>query len=187
MKPETLSRYVLRITLVLLTISVAVAGLLALVNRITAPVIAQATAAKTQAAIEKVLPGGYTRQITEFPDQTGLVSKVYEGEQGYALEVTPMGFDNTVTMMVGVDQEGNVLGIDIISHSESAGLGAVAASAHSAGVNFRQQFVGTSGSVAVCKDGGQIDAITGATVTSRAVCQGVNAALACVAELGGLS
>ncbi len=187
MKPESLSRYVLRITLVLLTISVVVAGLLALVNRITAPVIARATEAKTQSAIEKVLPGGYTQEITDYPDQTGLVSKVYQGDGGYALEVTPMGFDNTVTMMVGISPEGEVLGISVISHSESAGLGAVAASANSAGERFRQQFVGAAGSVAVSKDGGQIDAITGATVTSRAICQGVNAALECVAELGGLS
>ena len=44
--------------------------------------------------------------------------------------------------------------------------------------------MGQSGSVSVTKDGGQIDAITGATITSRAICDGVNAALACVANLG---
>ena len=87
-------------------------------------------------------------------------------------------------MMVGVDNEGNVLGISIVSHTETAGLGAVAAASTSAGEAFRGQFAGTSGSVAVSKDGGALEAITGATITSRAVCAGVNAALACVANLG---
>ena len=45
-------------------------------------------------------------------------------------------------------------------------------------------FVGKSGSVSVTKDGGEIDSITGATITSRAICVGVNAALNCVAGLG---
>jgi electron transport complex protein RnfG len=185
MKQETFIRYILRITLVLLAIAVVVAGLLALVNRVTAPVIAKATEAKTKEAIEQVLPGGYTEQITDFPDGTGLVSKVYRGENGYAIEVNPIGFDNTISMMVGVDPEGTVLGISIISHSESAGLGAVAAGKNAAGESFRQQFVGVSGEIAVGKDGGEIDAITNATVTSRAICEGVNAAVACAAELGG--
>ena len=87
-------------------------------------------------------------------------------------------------MMVGVDFDGNVLGISIIKHTETAGLGAVAAATTSAGEAFRGDFVGQSGSVAVTKDGGQIEAITGATITSRAVCAGVNAALDCVAGMG---
>ena len=86
--------------------------------------------------------------------------------------------------MVGVDFEGKVLGISIVSHTETAGLGAVAAAKNSAGETFRGYFVGKSGSVKVDKDGGEIGAITGATITSRAVCEGVNAALACAANLG---
>ena len=82
-------------------------------------------------------------------------------------------------------EKGKVLGIAVVSHTETSGLGAVAAANNSAGQAFRDQFVGASGAVAVTKDGGQIDAITGATVTSRAVCEGVNAALACVAGLEG--
>ena len=88
-------------------------------------------------------------------------------------------------MMVGIDTEGNVLGISLISHTETAGLSAVAAAKTSAGEYFRGQFVGQSGSVGTAKRGtGNLDAITGATITSEAVCVGVNAALACVANLG---
>jgi electron transport complex protein RnfG len=113
-----------------------------------------------------------------------LVSKVYASDSGYAVQVTPGGFDNTITMMVGVDKSGNVLGIDVISHTETAGLGAVSDADTPAGIAFREQFKGASGSVSVTKDGGQMDAITGATITSRAVCAGVNAALECVAQMG---
>ena len=181
---ESIVMYVLRLAGTLFLIAAVVALALAGVNSVTAPVIEELNAQKTQAAIEAVLPGGFDTIIEDYADETGIVSKVYQGANGYALEVGPGGFDNTITMMVGVDNEGNVLGISIVSHTETAGLGAVAAANTSAGEAFRGQFVGTSGSVSVTKDGGTLDAITGATITSRAVCAGVNAALACVAGLG---
>ena len=184
MKTENTVLYVLRLALTLFLITAVVAGALAGVNSITKPIIDAQNEAKTQAAIAAVLPGGFDEELANFDDQGGLVSKVYKGTNGYALEVLPSGFDNTITMMVGVDNEGKVLGISVVSHTETAGLGAVAAATTSAGEAFRGQFVGMSGSVSVSKDGGQVEAITGATITSRAICAGVNAALACVANLG---
>ena len=181
MKTESTVMYVLRLALTLLAITAVVAAALAGVNSITKPAIEKLTAQKTQEAIELVLPGGGEEVAAPAVD---LVSRVYKGENGYAVEVTPGGFDNTITMMVGVDFDGNVLGISIISHTETAGLGAVAAAGTPAGIAFRDQFVGQSGSVSVTKDGGSMDAITGATITSRAVCTGVNAALECVAAMG---
>ena len=184
MKKENTALYILRLALTLFIIAGVVAAALAGVNSITKPVIDRLNAEKTQKAIETVLPGGFDEELTNFDNQGGLVSKVYKGANGYALEVLPSGFDNTITMMVGVDNEGKVLGISIVSHTETAGLGAVAAAQTSAGETFRGQFEGQSGAVAVSKDGGDLDAITGATITSRAICVGVNAALACVAGLG---
>ena len=184
MKTESTALYVVRLAGILLAITAVVAACLAGVNAITKPIIDELNAAKTQQAIETVLPGGYDEEIADYADDTGLVSKVYKGANGYAFEVKPAGFDNTITMMVGIDNEGKVLGISIVSHTETAGLGAVAAAQTSAGEAFRGQFVGTSGSVGVSKDGGALDAITGATITSRAICVGVNAALDCVAGLG---
>nr|MBQ8245391.1 FMN-binding protein [Oscillospiraceae bacterium] len=181
MKTESTAKFVLRLAATLLAITMVVAIALAGVNMITAPAIDALNAQKTQEAIELVLPGG--GEAVDFP-ATDLVSTVYASDSGYAVEVTPGGFDNTITMMVGVDTVGNVLGISVISHTETAGLGAVAAAATPAGENFRNEFVGASGSVAVTKDGGEVDAITGATITSRAVCAGVNAALECVANMG---
>lgn len=185
-KAESNFQYILRLALTLLVITSVVAAALAGVNMLTAPVIARQTAEKTRMAIETVLPGG-GEEMEDLPavdfEGADLVSKVYKGEAGYAVEVTPVGFDNTITMMVGVDEDGKVLGIDIISHTETAGLGAVADAETPAGQSFRDQFAGVSGSAAVTKDGGTMDSITGATITSRAICAGVNAALACVAAL----
>ena len=184
MKTESTALYVVRLAGILLAITAIVALCLAGVNAITAPIIDQLNAEKTQKAIETVLPGGYDEELTGYADETGLVSKVYKGANGYAFEVKPAGFNDTITMMVGINNEGKVLGISVVSHTETAGLGAVAAAATSAGESFRGQFVGQSGSVAVSKDGGTLDAITGATITSRAICAGVNAALACAGNLG---
>ena len=184
MKKESTVKYVLRLTFTLLLITSVVAAALAAVNSITAPIIENLNEQKTQQAIETVLPGGYTETIENFDNQNGLVTKVYKGENGYAMEVRPVGFDGEIVMMVGVDFEGKVLGISMVSHTETAGLGAVAAAKTEAGNTFRGQFVGCDDEVKVSKDGGDIDAITGATITSRAVCVGVSAAVACAASLG---
>ena len=182
MKTESNVMYIVRLAATLLIITAVVAVALAGVNSVTDPAIEKLNVEKTQNAIAKVLPGG-GEEIAVATDIAN-VSKAYKGDNGYAVEVTPSGFDNTITMMAGVDNDGKVLGISIVSHTETAGLGAVSAATTSAGEAFRGQFVGVSGNVAVSKDGGQIDAITGATITSRAVCAGVQAALDFVAEQG---
>ena len=182
MKTESSAAYIARLAITLLLITAVVAAGLACVNAVTAPEIEALNAQKTQTAIEAVLPGG--GEEIAFTDDSGIVSTIYKGQSGYAVEVTPAGFNGTVTMMVGVDNAGKVLGISVVNHTETAGLGAVAATDTAAGNAFRSQFAGLSGSVSVTKDGGQVDALTGATITSRAVCTGVNAALNAVAKLG---
>lgn len=181
MKTESTVHFIARVALTLFLITAVVAAALAGVNALTADRIAAVKAENTRRAIEAVLPGG--GEEIPFTDSTGTVTKVYASNSGYAVEVTPAGFGGAIDMMVGVDREGKVLGIRIISHAETPGLGASAASENAAGENFRAQFVGKEGTLAVTKDGGEIDALTGATVTSRAVTAGVNAALACVAGL----
>ena len=109
---------------------------------------------------------------------------MFASDAGYAVEVAPTGFDGAITMMVGVSRDGKVLDISIISHTETAGLGAVAAADTPDGESFRAQFRGLSGELSVKKDGGTVDQLSGATVTSRGVTRGVSAALKCVASLG---
>ena len=183
MKTKSTPLYILRLAVTLFIIAACVAAALAGVNAITAPRIAEFNAKKTQAAIEAVLPGG-GEKVESFTDATGLVKAVYASETGYAVQVTPAGFGGKIDMMVGIDKNGNIIAIDVISHTETAGLGSVAAESTSKGEEFRGQFAGLSGQLAVEKDGGQIDSITSATITSRAIVTGVNAALECVKNFG---
>ena len=182
MKTKSTTLYILKLTLTLFIITAIVAAALAGVNSVTAPIIEKINHEKTQAAIEAVLPGG-GEALESFPDETGMIRKVYASDTGYAIEVAPSGFAGEIVMMVGII-DGKVSGISIISQTETAGLGAVAAAKTSAGENFRNQFTGLSGELLVSKDGGTIDAITSATITSRAVTNGVNAALKCAESLG---
>ncbi len=182
MKKQGTALYILKLALTLLIITAVVAAALAVVNAVTAPKIARLNEEKTQAAIEKVLPGGGEK--LEIADGNGMVRAVYGSDKGYAVEVASSGFGGEILMMVGIDLQGSVTGLDIISHTETAGLGSVAAEDTAKGEAFRNQFAGTQGDLAVEKDGGQIDSLTSATITSRAVVAGVNAAVECVKNLG---
>ena len=200
MKQESTVKYILRLTFTLLIICAVVAGLLAAVNAITAPIIAEAKAEKTRQAIAAVIP--YTENLEEisFADETGMVSKVYRAVDWnaltssqivtvdmatyYAVEVAPSGFGGTITMMVGISGDGRVLGISIISHAETPGLGAVAAQNTDKGAAFREQFVGLMAGITIGDGENQIDSLSGATISSQAIVDGVNAALACAQKLG---
>lgn len=184
MKTQKSLSYILRLTVTLFLIAAVTAALLGAVDHITAVRIAEQKAQKVQAAISAVLPGqtGQAETVEQFSDETGTVMAVYRLGQGYAVEVKPQGFGGEIDLMVGV-LDGKVAGVRIISHSETSGLGANAAASTSVGENFRGQFVGMSGTLAVAKDGGAVEALTGATITSRAVTSGVNAALACAGAL----
>lgn len=175
--------YVLRLTVILLVITVVVAALLGGVNALTAAPIEKINKQKTANAIMEVLTSdAEAEEITDYVDDTGLVTTLYQvGDDGYVAKIVVGGSQADIEMMVGVAADQTVSGISFISMSETPGLGAIAAQDGVKGEQFRDQFVGLSGTLAVNKDGGEIDSLTGATVTSRAVTTGVNAALACVA------
>ena len=170
-----------QLVVTLLVISAVVALLLGLVNMITAPQIAINTQEKTNAAMAEVLPYDGEYVAVEYDAAANpVVTAMYQaGDAGYVVQVAPSGFSGNLDMMVGVNADGTVAGVSIISHAETSGLGANATKAE-----WREQFKGLSGSVAVTKDGGTIDSITGATITSRAVSDGVNAALNAAASMG---
>ena len=172
--------YILRLTVTLLLICALVAGVLAGVNAITKERIAAEQEQKTLDAIAEVLPGVEGLEEMALTGDTGIVKTVYASGESFAVEVAPVGFDGEVTMMVGITA-GEVTGISVISHTETPGLGAVAAAKNAKGEAFRNQFVGASGELVV---GESIDAISGATITSKAVVSGVNAALEFVENLG---
>lgn len=175
--------YMLRLSVTLLLITALAAGALAAVNNITKDAIAENKLAKTRAALAEVLPGAEDMAVID--NGSGTVKAVYAPSadspvQGWAVEVAPgSGFGGEIRMMVGIDREGKVVGISIITHAETPGLGAVAAARTPAGEAFRDSFLGDSGNLSLS----DIDALSGATITSKAVLDGVNAALAYVADL----
>ena len=194
--------YVLRLALTLLAITAVMAAALAGVNKLTTDRIAEAKQDKLKSAIEEVLPdAGFIQMSENDPARSGadMVKNVYVVYNeppdcsaaggyviGYAVEVIPSGFNGEITMIVGFDLEQKVTGVSVVSHTETAGLGAVAGANNAKGQAFREQFAGQSGKLAVKQDGGSIDAITGATITSRAVVEGINEAAKCIEWFTGL-
>lgn len=169
--------YILRLTLTLFFISAIVAGLLALVNFVTADTIAEKTAEKAESAMRQVLEAERYEPM-DVPEGSAVTAAFRAGDKGYVVRVAPNGFGGAIDMMIGIDADGAVTGVAIVSQSETASLGA-----NCTREDFRQQFIGATDELSVSKDGGTVDALTGATVTSRAVTEGVNTALEFVQEV----
>ncbi len=168
---------------ILLAVAMVVAAVLGLVNLLTADRIAAIAEEKTITAMQTVLPADSYTDLAVTDD--GEINSVYAAAGGgWVVEVTESGSQGTVTIMVGVSADLTCTGISITDSSETAGLGAVASQSSEKGEAFRAQFVGTSGTVSVTKEGGVIDSLSGATITSKAICKGVTAALAYCATLG---
>lgn len=148
------------------------------------PIAAQAKATQDEAKAA-VLPDASFEAVEGVP-LNGTVTEVAVGKDssgntmGYVVSCTTSSFGGPLEMMVGVDTTGTITGVRILSHADTPGLGALATSP-----DFYEQYNGMSGTLAVDKDGGQVKAITSATITSRAVTVGVNDALSWVAENGG--
>lgn len=170
-----------RLTVTLFAISAVCALLLGLMNMVTKDRIAQVAAEKKAAAMAAVLPSASGYTPVEYTGSDATIDEIQQaGEAGWVVQVSPAGsFSGDLTIMVGVKRDGTVSGVEIVSSGETSGLGANAKKPA-----FREQFAGLSGTVAVTKDGGVIDALTGATITSRAVSAGVTSALAAAAALG---
>ncbi len=168
---------------ILLLVAAVVALVLGLVDMMTRDRIEQIAEQTMNNAMQAVLPADSYEQLDVEAD--GEVDAAYSaGDAGWVVQVTEVGSQGTVTLMVGVGSDLTCTGISVTDSSETAGLGAIASQQSTAGDNFRSQFVGQSGDVAVTKDGGAINAITGATITSRAICKGVTTALALCESLG---
>ncbi len=168
----------------LFAIALVCSALLGVVNAVTEERIAENRAAAQQAAMEAVLPGAASfRDVTDRLDADFLaenpVTGIYEAAgRGYVVTAAPKGFGGEIEMTVGVDTDGAITGVVITDLSETPGLGARATEPA-----FLAQFAGKSGAFSVVKGAAgdnQISAITGATVTSRAVTAGALAAVKAV-------
>ncbi|NLI53410.1 MAG: FMN-binding protein [Clostridiales bacterium] len=151
---------------------------------VTSSAIAQQQEQAAQAARRAVLPAA--QKFTEVAAPEGLKDAFAGYDAGGALvgrtgTIIGKGYGGEIEITVGIDNAGVVTGVSIggSNFSETAGLGARAKEAW-----FGAQYIGESAPISLKKDGGDIDAITSATITSRAVTKSVNAA---VLALGGLT
>ena len=153
-KPQSTAAYVLRLTLTLFLITVIVAGLLAFVNYLTADTIAEHSAEAARSAMTQVLAADdYTElPVSDAQAATGVTAAWSAGDAGTVVRLTTNGFGGAIDLMVGVDKENRVTGVAIISHSETASLGA-----NCTREDFRAQFAGKTGELAVSKDGVTLD------------------------------
>lgn len=179
------------LALMLFLITFITALLLGFVNQVTAPQIAKNNEATRAAAMAEIIPDAefVEAEPSEVPapdKNTPAIQNIYEAQKdgetvGYCMEVLPSGFGGTLTVVVGINTDGTVAGAKVTSHAETPGLGAKAQSDPTWIVQFAGQ--AADGSLAVTKDGGTINSITGATITSRAVTLAVNTAASYVQSL----
>ncbi len=192
-------KFILKVAGTLTVISLVVAALLGFVNSITADKIAEIDAENTRIAMSAVAPEG-----SEFGDkievtddmvaaaatQSGKILELYPvtnggAEAGYVMKISASGSQGTIVMMVGVDANKAITGISVVSHAETSGIGTkvVENKPNSAGVPVLDQFVGLSGAGSLAV-GSNITAISGATVSTKGITMGANAALAVADVLG---
>lgn len=123
--------------------------------------------------MQTLLPGSETFTVEPYAGEDENIVSVHKGENGFVIETKTYGYAGDITMMIGVSNEGTVTGLVVRHLSETYGLGANALT----DTEFLSQFLNTSGEAAV---GETVDAMTGATVTSKAIARAVNSAVAYV-------
>lgn len=172
--------------LCLTAVCLVCSAILGVVYAVTYDPIQAAAQKALEESISAVLPEGGELSPNGISSDAEGVDEYYVLSNGgapvaYAVKSTTMGFGGALTVMVGVLPDGTVYNTSVLAHSETPGLGAKCADAAS---SFREQFKNFKGSLKVTKDGGDVDAITASTITSRAFTKAVAQAVACVAALG---
>ena len=153
--------------IILITIIVTVAMvLLALVNTVTEPLIDEHLEEKTKESLQALFPEMDNYESVEEIEGLYLIKNGTGGIIGYGYDAKGKGYGGDILLLVGVENDTTTIrGISIIDQKETAGLGALMVEPE-----FTDQFKGEDiGTLALKKDGGNIDAITGATISSSAV------------------
>ena len=176
----------------LFLICLVATALLGFTNQITAPKIEQLAIETENNAKKEVLSDAadFSDRMTATLD--GAEYSYYEGLDGdknvigYVFTTSAKGYGGDIKVMVGVDKSGSVTGVSILEISETAGLGMNAKNE-----SFLKQFLSKNGEISVIKNGtpadNEISALTGATITSKAMAKAVNTALALYGQVGGES
>ena len=176
-------------SLCLLVICLVCSALLAGVYALTKEPIDAAAKAKNEAAIMEVLPAAAVtveeERTVEFEGATYTYNLAYDEQGntvGCAINVAPVGFGGPIAIKVGFDVNGVIWNTKVLSQAETPGLGAKCVEPA-----FSEQFKGfdpAAKKLAVKKDGGDVDAITASTITSRAYTDGIALAVKVFQAIG---
>ena len=172
-------------TLVLTLVAVVMGGILAFVNHLTEGPIQQQKEKALADGIKAVMVCNdlvvaepvEVKQTVDGKEHTFIIYNVKDAQGkdlGAAVQSTTMGFGGDLKVLVGFDSEGSILGYTLLEHAETPGLGAKADLWFQKGQ--KGDIIGKSPAepLTVSKDGGQVDAITASTITSRAFLKAVN-------------
>ncbi len=166
----------LKPALSLLVITVGVALLLSLVNFITENKIRENELREKREAIETIFPelsDFKVASVENLPvnvDEAGVVIGEDDKEIGYYVEISPMGFKDAISMIVGLDTKGKVVRVICLASSETAGVGTKATDA-----KYLEKYSGRGKDEVAA-----VDTLTGATISSKAVRSGIAAACSAV-------
>ncbi len=168
---------IFKMVFTLVVIAVVVAAAMGAVNQLTEPLIAENSEKSLKEALAVVLQADdYQLQEGIGTEETQVYAAIKDGvPNGICVLTTVTGYGGDVQVLTGVGQDNKVTGVKILSHSETPGLGANAEKEP-----FISQYRGKSGSLSVSKvepKENEIQAISGATITSKAVTEAVNVAL----------
>lgn len=151
--------------------------------------------------MQTLLPGSESFTVEPYSGEDANIRSVHKADNGYVIETVTQGYADEITMFIGVSNEGRVTGLVVDEAHETFGLGSKALTDHV----FLSQFLNKTGSFAVAAneadaftgataeetaaegDSTDVDAITGATVTSKAVVRCVNSAVAYVTGADAVS
>lgn len=158
-----------QILLPIVTIAVAAAVLLGTSFALNG-VAAQRAQTEHVRILRTILPGSTDFVVEPYAGDDVNIRSVHKSETGFVIETVTPGYADDIRMMIGVSSEGTVTGLVVMDMAETFGLGAQALTDHV----FLSQLLNTSGEADV---GTTVDAITGATVTSKAIVRSVNSAV----------
>ena len=186
-------KFVLKVAGTLTIIALVVAALLGVVDMVTHDKIDAINVEKTNQALAAVAPEGAEFTPVELSDAAvaaaaayGTLDSMYEmSTGGYAMKIVASGSQGSIEMIVGVDGNKALTGVSVVNHSETGGIGTkvINNDPNSAGTPVLDQFVGMSGAGSLVV-GKTVTPISGATVTSKGITAGCNAALAAVEAMG---
>ena len=176
-------------TICLFAICIVCSSLLAGVYALTKEPIDAAAKAKNEAAIKEVLPPSAVtieeERTVDFEGASYSYNLAYDEQGntvGCAINVAPVGFGGPISIKVGFDAAGVIWNTKVLSQAETPGLGAKCVEP-----SFSDQFKGfdpAAKKLAVKKDGGDVDAITASTITSRAYADGLALAVKVFQTIG---